>query len=117
MLQRKKELLWPIVTLSLLGVFLYGYARAPIKARTAETVTSKSGSHNSAASQTGARDFYVQQGALMPQLRWRLRALGDRLEKRGKERLTLTSLTGTRQWITRIPRASIRTSAAFTMAR
>jgi len=33
---------------------------------------------------------YVHSGALWPQLRWNLKALGDRLEKPGKERLVVT---------------------------
>ena len=83
MLQRKRALLWPIVALSLCGLFLYGYARGPSKAR-------KSRSHKSVASQTRGEDPYVRPAALMPQLRWNLQALGDRLERRGKERITLT---------------------------
>src|SRR6267142_3842227 len=81
MLQRKNLLLWSI-TLSLCGTFLYGYARAPIKVR-------KSPSQNPPVYQTRGEEAYVRQAALMPQLRWSLKALGDRLEKRGKERLTL----------------------------
>lgn len=32
---------------------------------------------------------YVRSGALLPQLRWNLRAIGDRLEKPGKEQLVM----------------------------
>ena len=90
MLRQKKEWLWPILTLTLCGALIYGYSRASIRVRPAHPINTKSGSQNSVPSQTRGEDSYVRQAALMPQLRWSLKALGDRLEKRGKERLTLT---------------------------
>src|SRR5882724_9805409 len=89
MSRQKKEWLWSILILTLCAAFIYGYSRAPIKVRPAQPINTESGSQNSAASQPRGEDAYVRQAALMPQLRWSLKALGDRLEKRGKERLTL----------------------------
>lgn len=39
---------------------------------------------------SGKRAAYVRRGSLSPKLVWHLNALGDRLEKPGRERLTLT---------------------------
>jgi hypothetical protein len=54
------------------------------------TVTDSNASNQPAASARVKRVAYVRPSALTPKLLWHLKAMGDRLEKPGKERLSLT---------------------------
>ena len=90
MSKKQKRIFWPvalIVALALSALALASSRKASGR-RTSEVQSPVS--QNPRAVANAKAEDYVRAGQLWPQLRWNLKALGDRLEKRGKERLTLT---------------------------
>jgi len=87
-------------SLSLLALVVLGVAVFSLAA-TRKTVTGKTDSHldirqdrTSIARKTNSAD-YLRRSVLRPQLAWNLNQLGDRLERPGKERL---SIVGSVRW-------------------
>src|SRR5258708_1031604 len=89
MLKKHKRIIW--LTL-LIGAAVLITLRSISSGRSgASTATGKKPSNTQTAKAGNAnRGNYVRRSQLSPLLRWNLNALGDRLEKPGKERLTLT---------------------------
>lgn len=85
----KRKLLWPVVVA--LALFTTVLAVASMSKRS-ESRTVKPPlvrpSQNPIVTSTG--QGYVRAAQLWPQLRWHLKVLGDRIEKPGKERITIT---------------------------
>jgi hypothetical protein len=88
MTTKQHRILWPSLLMLALGLTAFAFASAR-KARISKTAHPN---QNPAASKTGNGRRYVRMAGLWPQLRSNLKALGDRLEKPGKERLTLTGI-------------------------
>ncbi|HEV8589214.1 MAG TPA: hypothetical protein VGQ72_10095 [Pyrinomonadaceae bacterium] len=90
---RRKTVVAPtLIALTLIGLASLVFVSA----------RSKSGrvkSRDAASSQIPNRRLYVRAGGLWPQLRWNLKALGDRLERPGKEQIIITG-TLTRAGVT-----------------
>ena len=91
MIQNYRKLLWPVLALSiaLCGVLIYKYSRIPDAKQRFGTNRPQANSRNLAGQPTSKRIEYVRRRALQPRLLESLNTLGDRLEKPGKERLTL----------------------------
>ena len=84
---QQKRIFWPIVLIVGLALGALAFASAHAGRRTMEG--SSRASQNSPAAANPRSEEYVNRGRLSPQLRWKLKAFGDRLEKPGKERVTL----------------------------
>lgn len=89
MSKKQKKVLWPLLAIAALGLSAYAFtsSRGLSGRSTPET---KPGNQNPFAVANAAGDDYVRMSRLPSQLRWSLKALGDRIQKPGKERLTLT---------------------------
>src|SRR5260370_3905241 len=88
----KRKLLWPI--LLVLALFTTVLAIASIRNRPGSRTVKPplvSLRQNPIVPPTATGQAYVRVDQLGPQLRWHLKLLGDRLEKPGKERLTVTA--------------------------
>jgi hypothetical protein len=85
----KRKLLWPVlVMVALLSTVL---AVASIRKRSeSRTVKPPLVRPSQNPIVTPTDQAYVRVAQLWPQLRWHLKALGDRIEKPGKERITIT---------------------------
>src|SRR5438309_1775463 len=87
---KQKRVFWPSVIICALGLSVLAFAsarRLPVRVPKAR---GEKGTQNPIAAANANGQDYVRMGKLWPQLRWNLEALGDRLEKPGKERLTIT---------------------------
>ncbi len=89
----KRKLLWPVlVTVALFTTVLaVASIRKRLDSRTVKPPLVRP-RQNPIVPPTATGQVYVRVAQLWPQLRWNLKAFGDRLQKPGKER---TSLTGT----------------------
>jgi len=76
-----------LISLAMLAAFTYA---ASIKLRSSKAAEKKPLAREAANLQTGNGGPYVRRSSLSPKLVWHLKAMGDRLEKPGTERLTLT---------------------------
>lgn len=89
MFQKHRKIFWPLLILLMLGCgAVYTYTRKS-NAASIPKITSRPPQHFG-GQPTFARKGYVRRAALSARLRENLNALGDRLEKPGKERLMLT---------------------------
>lgn len=87
----KRRLLWPVLLTA--ALFTTVLAVASMSKRS-ESRTVKPPPvrprQNPIVTPTTAGQAYVRAGQLWPQLRWHLRALGDRIERPGRERIAIT---------------------------
>ena len=88
MKKNRRKVFWPALLIALLVLTALTFA-ASTKLRRV-TVTDSNASNQPAAPARVKRVAYVRPSALTPKLLWHLKAMGDRLEKPGKERLSLT---------------------------
>ncbi len=86
----QKKALWPTLIISALGLSVLAFAATRKVPGTLTAEVRATAAQNSVAPANDKGEDYVRAGRLLPQLRWNLKALGDRLEKPGKERLTMT---------------------------
>jgi hypothetical protein len=87
MTKNQQRILWPALLTALLVVTALTFA-ASTKLRHA--IATGISSQSQAATLSATRTAYVRRSLLSPKLVWNLKALGDRLEKPGRERLTVT---------------------------
>lgn len=87
MSQKQMRIFWPIVILAALGLGALAFASGRKARRTiaARPVTSQ----KPTAVANPRSEEYVHAARLWPQLRWHLKMLGGRIEKPGKERITI----------------------------
>ena len=88
MSKKQKRVFWPVVLIVALALGALAFASARNARRTIEARLVTSQSPPAVANPTS--EEYVRAGRLWPQLRWHLKVLGDRIEKPGKERMTIT---------------------------
>ena len=88
-MKKNPQVLVPVFLISLLMLAALTYA-ASNKLRSSNTTTKNPAAGEGANLQNGNRSSYLQRSVLSPKLVWHLKALGDRLEKPGRERLSLT---------------------------
>src|SRR5713226_1092269 len=89
MFKKREKVLWAtviIAALSLGAVAVTSTRKAPNRSA---TTLSRRPTQNPIALANAKSESYVRMGSLWPQLRRNLKALGDRLEKPGKERVTM----------------------------
>src|SRR5437016_13272387 len=86
---KQRRAVWPILVVSALSLSVFAFALAHKTPGHLETRLSVQTDQNPIALSNAASNNYVRVGRLWPQLRWNLKALGDRVEKPGKERLTM----------------------------
>ena len=98
---KRTSLFWPSLLVALLVVAALTFA-ASGKLRRANRTDSNARLQPAGPSQAHAkRGAYVRPGLLSSKLVWHLKAMGDRLEKPGRERLNLTgTLTRANDWQT-----------------
>src|SRR5215510_4371359 len=89
MRKNRRRVLWPSLLIALLVLTALTFA-ASSKLRSANTTDSKASSQPAPGPRKVKRGAYIRPGTLTPKLVWHLKAMGDRLEKPGKERLSLT---------------------------
>lgn len=88
MSKKQKRIFWPVVILAALGLGALAFAS---ERNARKTIEARSLSSQNPPAVTNSRsEEYVRAGRLWPQLRWHLKTLGDRIEKPGKERITIT---------------------------
>ena len=88
MSKKQKRIFWPVVILAALGLGALAFAS---ERNARKTIEARSVSSQNPPAVTNSRsEEYVRVGRLWPQLRWHLKTLGDRIEKPGKERITIT---------------------------
>jgi hypothetical protein len=84
MTKKQQRIFWPSLLMLVLGLTALAFASGR-RTRASKTIYT----NQSPAASTIAGRRYVRRASLWPQLQSNLKALGDRLEKPGKERLTL----------------------------
>src|SRR5712692_9608740 len=87
MSKKQKRIFWPVLVMVALGLGALAFASSR-NARRA-TLAPPLASQDPRAATNAKPDDYVRMSRLPSQLRWSLKALGDRIQKPGKERLTL----------------------------
>jgi hypothetical protein len=92
MTRNRRRIFWPALLIALLGLTALTFV-ASGKLRVSKTTdTRTSTSQNASDRAKHKRAAYVRRGYLSPKLNWHLNALGDRLEKPGRERLSVTGM-------------------------
>src|SRR5712691_967623 len=87
MSKTQKRIFWPVVIIVALSLGAIALASSRNARRTIEAPPLTS---QIPLTVTNPRsEEYVRAGRLWPQLRWHLKMLGDRIEKPGKERITI----------------------------
>lgn len=90
MRKNRRKVLWPALLIVLLVLTAVTFV-ASGKLRGPKSTDAKSSTSQTASSRAKPkRAAYVRRGHLSPKLNWHLNALGDRLEKPGRERLSVT---------------------------
>ncbi len=90
MTKSQQRILWPALLIALLVVTAFTFAASQFRrSMTADPQTATG--ENRLTPISVNRRAYVQRGLLSPKLVWHLKALGDRLERPGKERLSVTA--------------------------
>ena len=89
MTRKQRRVLWPTLLIALLVLSATAFV-ASGKLRGLMTTGSKTSNQRSNNRASVKRDGYVRRSNLSPKLVWHLNALGDRLEKQGRERLSVT---------------------------
>ena len=89
MRKNRRKVLWPALFIALLVLTALTFA-ASGKLRSVNVTDSKPSSPPAPRPAKIKRVGYVRPSALTPKLVWNLKAMGDRLERPGKERLSLT---------------------------
>ncbi len=87
MSKTQKRIFWPVVIIVALSLGAIALASSRNARRTIEAPPLTS--QIPVAVTNPRSEEYVRAGRLWPQLRWHLKALGDRIEKPGKERITI----------------------------
>jgi len=88
-MKKNSRVLVPVLMISLAMLAALTYA-ASSKLRSSKTTGRNAVASEGADLQTVKRGAYVRRSSLSPKLVWNLNALGDRLEKPGRERLQIT---------------------------
>ena len=88
-MKRDRRVLWPALAIACLVLTALTFA-ASGKLRSAYMKDSNASTQPAPGSKRIKRAAYVRASALSPKLVWHLKAMGDRLERPGKERLSLT---------------------------
>jgi hypothetical protein len=89
MTRKQRRVLWPTLLIALLILSATAFV-ASGKLRGLMTTDTNISNQRGNERASVKRDGYVRRSNLSPKLVWHLNALGDRLEKRGKERLSVT---------------------------
>ncbi len=85
----RRRVLWPALLIALLVLTAFVFA-ASGKLRGAKTMETKTTVNQTAYTSSSRHGAYVRRSLLSPKLVWHLNAFGDRLEKPGRERLSVT---------------------------
>ena len=86
MRRMQRKVFWPMLLIALLALTALTFAAS----RTLRGPTATESSQSVANAVNPKRPGYVRRSSLSPQLVWNLKALGDRLERPGRERLLVT---------------------------
>src|SRR6185295_18331647 len=90
MTRNRRRIFWPALLIALLGLTAVTFV-ASGRLRGPGTTTPQTNSGQNASGRNNLkRAAYVRPGNLSPKLIWHLKAMGDRLEKPGRERLSVT---------------------------
>src|SRR5258708_7457743 len=90
MSKKRKRALWMMVVMTVLSGGVLAFTSTRRVVLSSLTTKRTTPAQNPIAAPNGKSEDYVRSSRLWPQLRWNLKAFGDRLEKPGKERLTMT---------------------------
>jgi len=90
MTRNRRSFFWPALLIALLGLTAVTFLASGRLRGSKTTDTRTSTSQNASGRAKLKRTAYVRRGNLSPKLNWHLNALGDRLEKPGRERLSVT---------------------------
>src|SRR5437763_343794 len=90
MSKKQKFVLWPTLLIVAVGVSALGFVRSHRRPGIRATEKQPANAQKASASPSTNSENQVRRGFLNPQLIPNLIAFGDRLEKQGKERLTIT---------------------------
>ncbi len=84
-----QRILWPALLIALLVLTAFTFAASRKLRRSKTTATKNPMGQNRLSPVSANGRAYIRRGLLSPQLVWNLNALGDRLERPGKERLSV----------------------------
>jgi hypothetical protein len=90
MTKHRQRVLWPALLIGLLVLTAFTFAASSNLRRSKSTGPQTTGQNRLTPVGVNRR-AYVRRGLLSPKLVWHLNALGDRLERPGKERLSVTA--------------------------
>lgn len=90
MTKNRQRVLWPALLIALLVVTAFTIAASSKLRHSKSSVAKATTSQNQLNLVSANRGAYVRRGLLSPKLIWHLNALGNRLERPGKERLSVT---------------------------
>jgi hypothetical protein len=92
MSKKLKKIVWSIPFVIVLGLTALAFTSTRAPHEPAITGEPEKQGANKSAPKTRRKAEHVKRAQLPPQLRWTLDAMGDRLQKPGKERLTLSGV-------------------------
>lgn len=92
MSKKLKKIVWSIPLVIVLGLTILAFTSTRTTHEPATTKAPEKQGANKSAPKTRRKVEHVKRAQLPPQLRWTLDAMGDRLQKPGKERLTLSGV-------------------------
>lgn len=90
MTRNRRRVFWPALLIALLGLTAVTFVASARLRGLRTTATQTNSGQNASGRNNLKRAAYVRRGNLSPKLNWHLNAMGDRLEKPGRERLSVT---------------------------
>jgi hypothetical protein len=90
MTRNRRRVFWPALLIALLGLTAVTFVASGRLRGPGTTNTKPNTSQNAPDRAKPKRAAYVRRGNFSPKLNWHLNAMGDRLEKPGRERLSVT---------------------------
>ena len=90
MTRNRRRVFWPALLIALLGLTAVTFVASGKLRGSRTTATQPNSGQNASGRNNLKRAAYVRRSNLSPKLNWHLNAMGDRLEKPGRERLSVT---------------------------
>jgi hypothetical protein len=90
MTKSRLKTFWPALLIALLVLTAFTFAASSRRRRSKAAAVKVLTGQNQLSPASANRSSYIRRSLLSPQLVWNLSALGDRLERPGKERLSVT---------------------------
>jgi hypothetical protein len=90
MRRNRQRVFWPALLIAIVGLMAMTFVASGRLRGPGTTTTQTNSGQNASGRNNLKRAAYVRPGNLSPKLIWHLKAMGDRLEKPGRERLSVS---------------------------